>query len=416
MKLREATAGALAAWQAMTMTGPNAPAAPPPQSPSPAALSQWQQMTGVPLSPPKPPADTGSDIKPGTVGGFGTPAPTTSGAGAWGSPKTGDYAGMGPATTPLRDNPTQLPALPPATNVPSTSTNPPPPPTDKEALDLAGYDPSQSAQAPPSDPRGLTVDEKRFVSGNELLNEANKQGYGVSPYLTSAGMKPLADQSAKPGIRLESGSTIAVTESFDKGTGIFSNVWGPGVDTSVAGQVTIRRYVDGEGKEVDSGTMLNPEGYGTKAGGYGYGLYTFDMSMIGNAPGPYALMWPGSNQWPGPEMDLVERQPGGQTYSTLHWAGEGNSNQFQSVNISADNGRHTYQYDWQPNALTVYVDGVKQGAFTQNVPKAYADGGENSAPGIGMQTWWSKGDQTPCSGACGDNSITLYGFSYESRN
>jgi hypothetical protein len=54
------------------------------------------------------------------------------------------------------------------------------------------------------------------------------------------------------------------------------------------------------------------------------------------------------------------------------------------------------------------------GSFAQNVPRAAADGGENAAPGIGMQTWWSAGQQAPCSGLCRDNSITIYGFSYES--
>jgi hypothetical protein len=54
------------------------------------------------------------------------------------------------------------------------------------------------------------------------------------------------------------------------------------------------------------------------------------------------------------------------------------------------------------------------GSSTGTVPYAAADGGENAAPGIGMQTWWSAGQQAPCSGVCRENSITLYGFSYES--
>ena len=114
--LRDGAAGALAAWQAMTMTGPGAPspAAPVPAAPSAAAVSAWHGMTMTqPTAPPLAPLPSGPAWQPGTVGGFVVGNPT-GGAGAWGAPVSGSYAGLGPATTPLRDSPTQLPALPPA--------------------------------------------------------------------------------------------------------------------------------------------------------------------------------------------------------------------------------------------------------------------------------------------------------------
>ncbi|MDO9711766.1 LamG domain-containing protein [Paracraurococcus lichenis] len=372
-------------------------------------------MTQSSALPPLPSA--GPAWQPGTAGGFTVGSPAA-GAGAWASPITGSYAGMGAATAPLLEHPTQLPGLPPAPNVPSTAVAPPRPPTDTEALAIAGYDPSLSPQLPPPQPgdsRGLTIDEKRFVQGNALLSASYRDGQAVAPRLAEAGyVAPAEDQGARPGIRLD-GGTIQVTESFDGGVGLFSRTWGPGVDTSVPGQVTIYRVNDGI--EQDSGTMLPPTG---ATAGYGYGLYTFDLSTTGSVTGPYALLWPGTDRWPGPEMDLLEVDAGGDAYATLHWRGEDGSakgsNEYSSLAMPGvePTARNTYQYLWSPTELTVYVNGIKVGSFTQNVPRDATEGGENAAPGIGMQTWWSADRQAPCSGVCRENSLTLYGFSYES--
>jgi hypothetical protein len=89
-------------------------------------------------------------------------------------------------------------------------------------------------------------------------------------------------------------------ESFDQGTGIFARVWGPGVDTSKPGQITLHSTPDNK----DSGAMVPPKGADA---GFGYGLYSFTLSMTqGEVPGPYALLWPSTDNWPGPELDMVE--------------------------------------------------------------------------------------------------------------
>jgi hypothetical protein len=41
---------------------------------------------------------------------------------------------------------------------------------------------------------------------------------------------------------------------------------------------------------------------------------------------------------------------------------------------------------WQQGRLTGYVDGQERWTTTEDVPNDYVHGGENSAPGIGMQT------------------------------
>ena len=195
-------------------------------------------------------------------------------------------------------------------------------------------------------------------------------------------------------------------ESFDNGTGMLSRVWGPGIDLSIPGQLTITSTPDNQ----DSGAMVPP--WGPPDSGFGFGLYSFTLSMSqGDAPGPYALLWPSTDVWPGPELDLVELLPGGQAYSTIHWKGDAGENAFTSYNLSNVDATevHTYSMMWEQGRLTGFVDGQEMWTTTDNVPNDYAHGGENSAPGIGMQTWWSTDAQH---GTGYDNTITVYEMSY----
>ena len=56
--------------------------------------------------------------------------------------------------------------------------------------------------------------------------------------------------------------------------------------------------------------------------------------------------------------------------------------------------------------IEFYVDGEQYAHTTSHVPPAAVDGGVDSAPGVGEQTWWSVGDQT------GTNTLTLTEFKY----
>jgi hypothetical protein len=51
-------------------------------------------------------------------------------------------------------------------------------------------------------------------------------------------------------------TTPTFFESFDNGLGSFSRAWGPGVDTSVPGQLTIHSAAN----NWDSGAMMPPTG------------------------------------------------------------------------------------------------------------------------------------------------------------
>lgn len=197
--------------------------------------------------------------------------------------------------------------------------------------------------------------------------------------------------------------TTVWADSFDDGTGALSRAWG-NVDTSTPGQVTLTSHAS-EGYTVDSGAMVPPTG---AEAGNGYGLYSFTLSMDGDAPGPYALLWPATDVWPGPELDIVEIGFDGSAYSTIHAKGSDGGNAYASYTMAGvDTSQvHTYSMDWEENFIDVYVDGKLQSHITDDVPKDAAHGGENSAPGFGMQTWWSTGYQT------GDNHITAYDVSY----
>lgn len=185
------------------------------------------------------------------------------------------------------------------------------------------------------------------------------------------------------GSTLPSGFTAVWVESFDSGVGMFSRVWGPGVDTSVPGQLTMHST----GDNVDSGAMIPPTG---ASAGNGYGLYSF-VCQTNGVIGGYALTWPATDNWPGPEMDVLEITEDGGGYATLHWSA-GGSNAYNSVGWGTDvTQTHTYSMLWEEGAITYYLDGIAVGSQTSNVGADFAHGGENTCAGIGMQTWWNSG-------------------------
>ncbi len=192
-------------------------------------------------------------------------------------------------------------------------------------------------------------------------------------------------------------------ESFDNGVGLLSRTWGH-VDASVRGQVTLTAYA-AEDWGVSRGAMVSPTG-----AGYGYGTYRFVLNTHGGAIGDYALLWPASDRWPGPELDVVELDWDGRPYSAIHWRGEDGGDRYDVFALDRfafdPHAPHAYEMEWRPGRITVRVDGVEQFATTNQVPRSFADGGENAAPGVGMQPWWAPDAQD------GDNRITVYEVGY----
>ncbi len=162
----------------------------------------------------------------------------------------------------------------------------------------------------------------------------------------------------------------ALSINFDNGFGTISNAYN--VDTSVPGQVTL------------AGVSAMMEWAVGPSAGHGYGTYTVEAKLSGNQQGPAIVFWPGDNQWPGQELDLVELLPngGGAQYSTVHWNNGGDSYVGKIFDGVSNNAWHQYQMVWEAGKITINVDGKTQATFTDHVPADYAHGGMNNTIGF----------------------------------
>jgi hypothetical protein len=148
---------------------------------------------------------------------------------------------------------------------------------------------------------------------------------------------------------------------------------------------------------------------------FGYGVYSATFTMPTNqANGAYILLWPATNVWPGPEIDLTE-QLSGRPYLTVHWKGSDGSNQYQSTFFNANTSQPTtVAVDWEASSLTFYVNGQQvvryQAGGPVPIPKDFADGGQNEAfgPGnvgpAGTKVTISNMSYSPSSGGSGGGS------------
>lgn len=165
-------------------------------------------------------------------------------------------------------------------------------------------------------------------------------------------------------------SSDALSISFDNGLGSLGNGWN--VDQSVPGQITL------------AGSSSIMEWATGPASGHGYGTYTIDAQVNGSQPGPGIVFWPGDNNWPGQEIDLMEITPNGDgaQYGTLHWNQGGDSYSPQVFWGVSSGVPHEYQMLWEPGRITMKVDGTVQASFTDHVPADFAHGGMNDTIGF----------------------------------
>jgi hypothetical protein len=168
-------------------------------------------------------------------------------------------------------------------------------------------------------------------------------------------------------------------------------------------------------------TPPHPDYLNDDSGGYGNGLYEFrmrfDKNHIGNNTGPLAILWPYSNIWPGPEIDLGEFMtdgsnapgPGGVHYFANHYRvydpadpdtwgeqrADGSWTGVDGNNIWAiqDNTTIAPNRFWDPtqwhiysalltnSGVSFYVDG-KLLAVDMPAAPDFANGGENHTIGL----------------------------------
>jgi hypothetical protein len=161
-----------------------------------------------------------------------------------------------------------------------------------------------------------------------------------------------------------------------------------------------------------AGMMQPPTG---AAAGNGYGLYSVTAQIDPNeGPGAYIVLWPATDQWPGPELDLVEKANTSNTsgYSTIHWKDPTTGQDayhvttFPGIDVSQ---KHTYAMDWEAGHISLYIDNNLIYTTTDHVPLDYADGGQNESFGAGMQPY---GKQNPDH----TNVLHVYDMSYSSHS
>lgn len=144
----------------------------------------------------------------------------------------------------------------------------------------------------------------------------------------------------------------------------------------------------------------------TKWKGYGNGLFEFRCKMYsstgetGDNSGPAIVLWPGSNIWPGPEIDIGEIDRNGDIYFATHFDGKPfgwcldrmNGDCFDAFypkDAPWWNLPKTFYNDWhiyacflQTDRMTYYLDGNVVAVDARNYGRDFANGGENHTLGI----------------------------------
>jgi beta-glucanase (GH16 family) len=165
-------------------------------------------------------------------------------------------------------------------------------------------------------------------------------------------------------------SNNAVINTFDSNLGSLSHAWN--IQGPSNGAVTL-----------GGGASMMEWATGRDAG-HGYGTYTVTAKVDGSQPGPGIILWPGDNQWPGQEVDMLEITPdgSGRQYGTVHWNENGHDAYQTVIYEGVSSGQfHDYTLVWEPGKMTFKVDGKTFGSFDQHIPTDHDHGGMNNTIG-----------------------------------
>lgn len=104
-----------------------------------------------------------------------------------------------------------------------------------------------------------------------------------------------------------------------------------------------------------------------------HGLFQACARMeAGKGVGPAILLWPASNTWPGPEVDILEAPDADRSraFLTIHRRGEDGRDAYEARGFALDVTRwHSYAVEWRPGLLRYFIDGVERFSTTQHVPR-----------------------------------------------
>jgi hypothetical protein len=227
------------------------------------------------------------------------------------------------------------------------------------------------------------------ISNGQFVKAIPPTGYDLQTYskdspaiqVIATGTGSTPPTTGTGGTPLPAPSTNVWYEDFSSNTkGQLTQAWGETSKISFAnGEMKLAGSSAGVGVQMlCNGADKN----------FGNGYYEIRAKMtggLGSGSGPALVLWPSSNVWPGPEIDIAEINAGGQTYYTVHY--RDSNGQDQAVYTVLPNGHdytvyHTYGALIQNTKTTFYLDGKPVGSDTSHPAPDFLNGGENHSIGV----------------------------------
>ncbi|NLL05646.1 MAG: family 16 glycosylhydrolase [Clostridiaceae bacterium] len=174
----------------------------------------------------------------------------------------------------------------------------------------------------------------------------------------------------------------------------FNCVWRPSQVTFSNGSMFLNLTRDNTG----SGYPYKSGEYRTNAF-FGFGYYEVRMKATKN-PGVVSSFFTytgpsDNNPWDEIDIEFLGRDT---TMVQFNWYkdGVGGNEYYHRLGFDASEDFHTYGFEWRPNYISYYVDGVKVYTGTRNIPQTPGKIMMNLWPGIGVDEWLGSYDgKTP---------------------
>lgn len=132
---------------------------------------------------------------------------------------------------------------------------------------------------------------------------------------------------------------------------------------------------------------------------FGYGMYSVRMQPIRN-PGVVSSFFTytgpsDNNPWDEIDIEFLGKDTTKVQFN-YYTNGVGGHEYIYDLGFDASEGYHEYGFDWQPDHITWYVDGIAVYTATENLPVTPGKIMMNAWPGIGVDDWLAPYDgQTP---------------------
>nr|WP_110931271.1 glycoside hydrolase family 16 protein [Paenibacillus bouchesdurhonensis] len=122
----------------------------------------------------------------------------------------------------------------------------------------------------------------------------------------------------------------------------------------------------------------------------GYGLYEVNMKPAKNV-GIVSSFFTYTGPTDGTPWDEIDIEFLGKDTTKVQFNyftnGVGGNEKIIDLGFDASQSFHTYAFDWQPNSITWYVDGVAKHRATKNIPKTPGKIMMNIWNGTGVDSW-----------------------------